>query len=919
MALNTSERLSLIEGEIGGAKFLSDELTPTELEIETAKLLQLGFERRGFEIRHNGDMKTKAPRGKPDIEVFNNNYHINVEVTKTTKSQADREFNSIKAHLQDSSREHRRKRCHCIYISPETFKRNMDSFSMFNRENGEIIFPMNFETFNTFVKYLIENDDRFFRANDVDNLFSLELRSSTTDYDVLDFVNSTIIKNPEIERELVEKRKIRQKEKNREIEAIMRKIHNMLRRKYAQNPDEAVKEVSKIIFIKMYEEDKELKDPSYENRATIKKLEQFKRNGESDPLNYLFGKIKSEMKGEPESLIFDEDEEVGLDHKTVNEILELINGYSFVRFGIDIKGRIYELFLGSTMKNTALGQYFTPEEIINFITDIAELKIRDKVLDPACGTGRFLTRGMDLMVEKAERNPEFTGRDIKHIKRQQIYGIDLSKAVFKIARMNMYIHGDGRSNVLKQNFLTSDLRMRGGFDVILTNPPFGDINLVEDVEDFDDYKQQLIEELPTIETEEENGNKKINSKGYKGSALLLQKASIFLRNGGKLISVVDEGILNTEDYTTLRDFIMRDYFIIGVFSLPQTTFKRLAKSSPKSSIVYLIKKENRLDAQKTPIFFAQLSKVGVDTRGRPCRDDFDIIKAPFLEFLKKIEDNKREHNGIFNRKSFLFKNEWKFRDDSDLFYYWLYPDELDNRLDLTYNRPDLNREIASIKKKGFHVLGDFAESGTEKGLTPDKPKDKKKEVKLLTIKNIGRDGRINYVDIDYVSRDYFNDRDRKDKMGVKKGDILIAITGATIGKVAIFDDEREVGICGDIAKIRPKDKKDSVLITSFLNSTLGQNQIKKYINGSTNFHLSIKDIDKIVIPKLENQGRFNSLIDDFDNAIKELWKLEEVKEEIENWKKEIYSETIFGNKKIGRYEKKIKKVIKLLGKMERLK
>lgn len=119
-------------------KFLDKKLTPLEIEIETTNLLKLGFERRGFKIKHNGKMKTKAPGGKSDMELTSKAYHINVEVTKTIKSQADREFNSIKNHLQDSSIHNISKKCICIYISPETFKRNMDSFSMFNRENKNV-------------------------------------------------------------------------------------------------------------------------------------------------------------------------------------------------------------------------------------------------------------------------------------------------------------------------------------------------------------------------------------------------------------------------------------------------------------------------------------------------------------------------------------------------------------------------------------------------------------------------------------------------------------------------------------------------------------------------------------------------------------------------------------------------------------
>ena len=58
----------------------------TELEqILTAELTR-ALQKRGFEVKHNGTTTTNAPGGVPDIEVWDNHYHINVEATKTTKS-----------------------------------------------------------------------------------------------------------------------------------------------------------------------------------------------------------------------------------------------------------------------------------------------------------------------------------------------------------------------------------------------------------------------------------------------------------------------------------------------------------------------------------------------------------------------------------------------------------------------------------------------------------------------------------------------------------------------------------------------------------------------------------------------------------------------------------------------------------------
>ena len=248
---------------------------------------------------------------------------------------------------------------------------------------------------------------------------------------------------------------------------------------------------------------------------------------------------------------------------------------------------------------------------------------------------------MDLLVKRAEKSGEFDEKDIDRIKKKQFYGIELSKSVSKIAKMNMYIHGDGKSNIYRDNMITFNHNHKEQFNVILTNPPFGDIDVTEDVEDYEDYEQQIIKEFPCLDIVtkkiKENGKEKtethIKSKGYKGGSLLLQKALIFLKENGKLLTVMDDGVLNTDKYKDIRASIKKNYFIKAIISLPHTTFTRLAKSSPKASILYLSKKDNPLNSQKEPILFAHAESAGIDTRGRKCRNDFDEIILLRICFL----------------------------------------------------------------------------------------------------------------------------------------------------------------------------------------------------------------------------------------------------------------------------------------------
>ena len=79
-----------------------DKLDPRkELEQQITIDLEKAFKKRGFTAKHNGTPTSHAVGGMADIELYSDKYHFTIEVTKTTKSQQDREFNPIKEHLQD--------------------------------------------------------------------------------------------------------------------------------------------------------------------------------------------------------------------------------------------------------------------------------------------------------------------------------------------------------------------------------------------------------------------------------------------------------------------------------------------------------------------------------------------------------------------------------------------------------------------------------------------------------------------------------------------------------------------------------------------------------------------------------------------------------------------------------------------------
>src|SRR5438093_1757461 len=111
-----------------------DKLDPrTELEQEITKDLKHAFEKRGFQVRHNGTSTSHATGGLPDIDLWNDQIHINVEVTQTTKSSPDREYPAIRDHLIKTKSLYPTKKCFVWYISPATHYRMFSLAKEHNR------------------------------------------------------------------------------------------------------------------------------------------------------------------------------------------------------------------------------------------------------------------------------------------------------------------------------------------------------------------------------------------------------------------------------------------------------------------------------------------------------------------------------------------------------------------------------------------------------------------------------------------------------------------------------------------------------------------------------------------------------------------------------------------------------------------
>ena len=146
-------------------------------------------------------------------------------------------------------------------------------------------------------------------------------------------------------------------------------------------------------------------------------------------------------------------------------ILPYINESSFE--GQDILSYFFTTF-NKYVAREDKNQAFTPNHICHFMSKVAGIDRKTRVLDPTCGSGTFLVQAMTMELAQCE-----TDAEKYDVKANQIFGIEFDESVFGLSTTNMLIHGDGNSNIRCGSCFENDRWIENAkIDVVLMNPPY---------------------------------------------------------------------------------------------------------------------------------------------------------------------------------------------------------------------------------------------------------------------------------------------------------------------------------------------------------------------------------------------------------------------------------------------------------------
>jgi type I restriction enzyme M protein len=248
---------------------------------------------------------------------------------------------------------------------------------------------------------------------------------------------------------------------------------------------------------------------------------------------------------------------------------------------------IYEKILADLQSAGNAGKYYTPRAVTQFMVDILDPKLGEKILDPACGTGGFLTNTIEYLKPKLK-----TAIDRETLQ-QNIHGVEKKPLPHMLAMTNLMLHGiDVPTNIRHDNTLSRALRdygPRDRVDMIITNPPFG--GMEEDgIEDNFPKKYQTRETADLF------------------MALIM---NLLRPDGGRAAVVLPDGFLFGEGTkTNLKRELLEGFDLHTIVRLPKGVF------SPYTSINTNILFFEKGGATKDVWFFEHPYSIGYKSYSR---------------------------------------------------------------------------------------------------------------------------------------------------------------------------------------------------------------------------------------------------------------------------------------------------------------
>lgn len=160
--------------------------------------------------------------------------------------------------------------------------------------------------------------------------------------------------------------------------------------------------------------------------------------------------------------------------KNLEKIIMTIDGLDWFSAREEGLGNLYEGLLekNANEKKSGAGQYFTPRVLIDVMTRLVKPKAGERCNDPACGTFGFMIAASQYVREQTDDFFDLDADTAKFEREKAFTGTELVHDTHRLALMNAMLHDIEGEIMLGDTLSNLGMSMKG-YDVVLTNPPFG--------------------------------------------------------------------------------------------------------------------------------------------------------------------------------------------------------------------------------------------------------------------------------------------------------------------------------------------------------------------------------------------------------------------------------------------------------------
>lgn len=592
----------------------------------------------------------------------------------------------------------------------------------------------------------------------------------------------------------------------RRLSALYRKSHDLMRDIDGLQPQEALDELLKYLFMKENADESHHGFAPYSlpifdcatgslNDALVSDLRhQFQA--------YLTGanSWSSEMW---------RDKSFRLSDSALLSVHHLFENVDFTTVDIDVRSAALNKLITSDLRK-GLGIFPTPDAVARMMVEVASPPVSSSVLDPACGTGTFLIETLRRWHSTDSSCDGYT-----------VWGVDKSPRMLLLSELNL---GHSRRTVYRRALADSLYQppstlfedLPGGLDYILTNPPFGMV--------VDRDKQDMT----LFQTCRDKRGSIV--KRQQSEVIFLEQCLKYLRPGGLLGIVLPRSVITNSSLATARRKLNTMGYLEAIINLPPETFS--ISGTQTNTVILFLRRYERYTQLDEPIEIAcaDVENVGFDSTGRP-RTGNQL--ASTSKALKDLLNGEQATGNV----RLLTK--------------------VDKKNSLTELPALLSNRTIGASYRDMMPLSDAIAVATN-GRTPSRSAYSSHGLFLVKVGNLTGRG-IDWAprERNFISGEQVSKRRRDSRLMLKAGDIVLTSSAHSPVYIAKKVDlvtaipqwvGREASFVGEVMLLRSKPGIDPAVLLAYLRLPSIQQQIQSMVRGQT-AHLHPNDLLQLLVPK----------------------------------------------------------------------